>query len=103
VNHDIEAYRLIWGHVLIRAIADALWPQPRGNHSGGSGRTTVLEQRRAKIWFGTNDFWIVCYLAGMNPLFIRDRVGRLINAPEAERRAFLRLLLGDVNRLKEAA
>jgi hypothetical protein len=103
VNHDIEAYRALWGHVLIRAIADALWPQPRGNHSGGSGRTTVLEQRRAKIWFGTNDFWIVCYLAGMNPLFIRDRVGRLINAPEAERRAFLRLLLGDVNRLKEAA
>jgi hypothetical protein len=103
VIHDIEAYRALWGHVLIRAIADALWPSPRGNHSGGSGRTTALEQHRAKRWFGTRDFYIVCTLAGMNPLFIRHRVGRLINAPEAERRAFLRRLLGDVSRLREAA
>lgn len=102
--HDTDAHKRLWGAVLIRAIADALWLEPRrSNTSGSGGSVTYLEQHRAKRWFGTLDFRIVCTLADMDPAFMRDRVGRLVDAPEHERREFLRRLLGDVRRLKDAA
>lgn len=89
MSEDGERLRKLWCEVLIGAIRDAIWPSVRPAGLGGSGQTTELDQRRARRWFGSKDFSIVCALAGFEPEFVRQHVVPLFDAPPERQRAFL--------------
>jgi hypothetical protein len=80
--------RLLWQTILERAVVDALWPAPARSHD--SSGTSKQAQREARAWFGTRDFRTVCYLAGMCPEYIGDKVRPMIDRPPEERRAWLK-------------
>lgn len=86
-EHDTDGMRELWGTILLRLIADALWPTT-SLHNNGSG-VTALDQHSARQWLGGNDFRIVCALAGFEPECVIGRVRPLVDATAAEREAFL--------------
>ena len=90
--------RALWGEVLVRGIADALWPNVTAGANQAVSGVTRYAQDDARAWFRKRDFNTVCHLAGFEPEFIRARVEHLIHAPASERHEFVRRMVGNYGR-----
>ncbi len=69
--------RQLWVAVIMNAIEDA-----RGNVAGSKGAGKVREARAARLWLTkpNRDFNTVCYLAGLDPVAVRERVSSVLQA-----------------------
>lgn len=94
IRTNADPCRALWGMALIRALADAVTPNPiRQSHQSGS-RVCTMAQREAQDWIGGRDFRVICGLAGLEPEPVAEWYERVMAGGDAARAEALKSLTG---------
>lgn len=85
-DDDLGAYRRLWAWVLLQGIQDAKEPIPGPPKAQTKGareyhRKQLKEWKENRDWIGSEDFGNVCWLAGMDPETVEERIRPLMRPP----------------------
>jgi hypothetical protein len=86
---EVSPITRLWQRVVLEHIKTAL-SEPRPNRRGSE--VTSVEVQRARLFIRSRISDPTIHAAGLNPDFVRDKIGPLIDAPLDVRKAFLRKL-----------
>ncbi len=82
-NDDLSAVQgreNLWRAVLANAIEEAVYGVSRSHYENRKRRAGLITEARAYVTRQNKDFDMVCYLAGLEPQAVRDRVTKQIAA-----------------------
>lgn len=73
----IEPEKRLWAAVVLQAVRDAARPNPSNKSKSRGADIAARAQARAWLTAGSEDFQLVCNLAGVNATAVRSQALRM--------------------------